>query len=80
MKGAKFGLIADEGGILPQSVIEFTDGHLGYSWSDVAFHNNGFIIHLYNGRAYIVQHLMDYKQKGLCWTNTPSADFINTTL
>ena len=80
MTGAGFGLIADEGGIPPLSVLEFTDGTLGWSWSDNALHTTGFIIHLYNGRAYIVKDLMDYKQKGRCWTNTPSADFLNTTL
>jgi len=78
--GAEFGLFADDGGIPPLSVLEFTDGELGWSWSDLAMHNTGWIIHLFNGRAYVVKDLMDYKQKGRCWTNTPSADFINTTL
>ena len=78
--GAEFGLFTDDGGIPPLSVLEFTDGVLGWSWSDLAMHNTGWIIHPFNGRAHIVKDLMDYKQKGRCWTNTPSADFINTTL
>jgi hypothetical protein len=34
--GAEFGLFADDGGSPPLSVLEFTDGELGWSWSDLA--------------------------------------------
>ena len=78
--GAGLGLIAKRGGIPPLRVLEFKGGRLGWTWSDLAFHNTGFVIHLVNGRAYIATDLMDYKQTGRHSTHAPSADFINTTL
>ena len=80
MVGAGLGLIADLGGIPAKSLIEFKGGRLSWTWSWLAFHNVGFVIHLYNGRAFICVDLMDYKQTGASYSNVPSADFINTTL
>ena len=59
MVGGGFGLIANLGGIPPKSLIEFKGGRLSWTWSWLAFHNVGFVIHLYNGRAFICVDLMD---------------------
>ena len=62
-------------------VLEFTEGQLGYTWSSEAFYNgaSGFVIHLNNGRCYIVDHHMDYKQGGHNGAHLMSAEFVNTT-
>lgn len=73
------GLFAKEGGLHPGDVLEFSDGHMGYTWSDQAFYNDvgGFVIHLKSGRCFIVDHHMDYKQTGPNGTDVVNACFCN---
>jgi hypothetical protein len=73
------GLFAGAGGLKAGDVLEFTEGHMGYTWSDEAFYNDvgGFVIHLKSGRCFIVRHGMDYKQLGFNGTDTVNACFCN---
>ena len=73
------GLFAKEGGLHPGDVLEFTEGHMGFTWSDKAFYNDvgGFVIHLKSGRCFIVEHHMDYKQTGPNGTDVVNACFCN---
>ena len=73
------GLFAGAGGLKTGDVLEFTEGHMGYTWSDEAFYNDvgGFVIHLKSGRCFIVRHGMDYKQLGFNGTDTVNACFCN---
>ena len=74
-----FGLFANAGGLHAGDVLEFTEGHMGYTWSDEAFYNDvgGFVIHLKSGRCFIVRHHMDYKQLGYQGADTVNACFSN---
>ena len=75
------GIFAKKGGLNVGDVLEFTEGRLGWTWSSEAFYNGetGFVIHLNNGRCYLVDHHMDYKQAGHNGAHLLSAEFANTT-